>query len=63
MNIMKISLISLNEIENKTLDNLGIHQIASEYNLNIINTGLIKKNFEMLKELNFQNLLNDFYET
>ena len=48
MNLMKISLI-INEIENKVLDGLGIDQIASEYNLNIINTGLIKKKAKQKK--------------
>ena len=50
----------LNEIENKVLDSLGIDQIASEYNLNIINTGLIKKNFESKKIS--KKLINDFYK-
>ena len=34
----------LNEIENKVLDSKSINDLALEYNLDIENTGLIKKN-------------------
>ncbi len=49
----------LNEIENKVLDGLSIDQLASEYNLNIKNTGLIKKN-NITKKLD-KKLLKNFF--
>ena len=49
----------LNEIENKVLDGLSIDQLASEYNLNIKNTGLIKKN-NITKKLDKKLLKNLF---
>ncbi len=47
----------INEIENKTLDGIALDKIATEYNLNITNTGLInKKNDTKINKKLLQNL-------
>ncbi len=50
----------INEIENNVLDGANIKELASEYNLEIKSTGLIKKN-DNTKELD-KKLIDNFYK-